>query len=754
MLQYQSIGRRRNGKQQACEPCRKGKMACDHSVPFCGRCVRRKMTSACIYHPAPMTRPKPTAGPELVNGRTGFVSTPDALNSSEYPSHMIAVTETATNLPNMENVGYSDLRSSKTLNTPPCEDTGRQRTLSEIRYANEGSNTIISPGSSGSGDTVVQRSSTYHGPTSFLAVFNEHRAKFQGDLLDVGEYGPNPSDSEFGESILGTRISTAPSTRIDFVVKALQNIPPKEVCQRLIDTFDCILYDISLNEIMIRHCNSSIWSSFEAHLQVPRTPDQLGIIAKILFKNEGSPLLPAPVDGLEWLNTITGFNMRLEVLGLLFCFFGLAFLSLQERDPALKAPGVYGRNRKEAAWRMKECAGICLKMCECTDTVNEFVAALTISILVLESTCLGDEDYSSRRRHADMITTTIAAGLHRIPDSDPSQATPATEYRRRVFCSIYHIDKVHCSLTGVPPGLTRLYCHFQLPLDLDDNELFGPRDGLALAVTKLDSNGWNTQGNFSQVTSHRVISLLAPIREEILEISLGINVHLTTAGISDLHRRCQEIYTSAPEQAKYYDGEGKPKPSTGKLLLMQAVFMLEFLQCRFLIDRVAVSRGLTDGQTLLDVSMEIMDITNMFWLKRDLLLDFYYQFDWFVTCYGVPSAGVICVELLKQSKKPSQSSLRFSRSDAIQKLMMFKGFLEWIRPTHGNYKLATRLNKVIGRIMDHVLEEREDSTTRNDQHSIPPESIFPPLDEADCMDWLNGIDWTQGPWMEFNQIPP
>jgi len=33
---------RRNGKLQACEPCRKSKLRCDHVLPYCGRCAKRK----------------------------------------------------------------------------------------------------------------------------------------------------------------------------------------------------------------------------------------------------------------------------------------------------------------------------------------------------------------------------------------------------------------------------------------------------------------------------------------------------------------------------------------------------------------------------------------------------------------------------------------------------------------------------------------------------------------------------------------
>lgn len=46
---------RRNGLLSSCEPCRRSKLKCDHTVP-CGRCRRRKRPTQCVYHPAPMTR--------------------------------------------------------------------------------------------------------------------------------------------------------------------------------------------------------------------------------------------------------------------------------------------------------------------------------------------------------------------------------------------------------------------------------------------------------------------------------------------------------------------------------------------------------------------------------------------------------------------------------------------------------------------------------------------------------------------------
>ena len=53
------ISLRRNGKQQACEPCRELKTACDHTRPHCRRCIGKEAQARCVYHPAPMTKKRP-----------------------------------------------------------------------------------------------------------------------------------------------------------------------------------------------------------------------------------------------------------------------------------------------------------------------------------------------------------------------------------------------------------------------------------------------------------------------------------------------------------------------------------------------------------------------------------------------------------------------------------------------------------------------------------------------------------------------
>lgn len=57
------VSYRRNGKLFSCEPCRKGKLRCDHNSPVCGRCARRNKHSQCVYHPAPLTKTR--ASPDI-----------------------------------------------------------------------------------------------------------------------------------------------------------------------------------------------------------------------------------------------------------------------------------------------------------------------------------------------------------------------------------------------------------------------------------------------------------------------------------------------------------------------------------------------------------------------------------------------------------------------------------------------------------------------------------------------------------------
>lgn len=123
------------------------------------------------------------------------------------------------------------------------------------------------------------------------------------------------------------------------------------------------------------------------------------------------------------------------------------------------------------------------------------------------------------------MTATMAIRLHVLSETRP--LTAVTEWRRRLFGALYHTDKDHSSFNGGPPILTRQYCIIQPPLDIRDEDLMGGSNAFMEAVANLDSSGWNRDGRIRPVTAHRAICLLGPVRDECLELMLGVDAEAT-----------------------------------------------------------------------------------------------------------------------------------------------------------------------------------------------------------------------------------
>ncbi|KAM3065299.1 hypothetical protein ACMFMF_011237 [Clarireedia jacksonii] len=373
------------------------------------------------------------------------------------------------------------------------------------------------------------------------------------DILKIGEERrKNPSSWPFGQPLLGRNRPTAYNVRVEMITKALYNIPSFSTCNVLLTRYSYMI-DSFLPEPLIRHCINTLFSTFSASLSSPRTPESLAPLIEALLLNEETPLPPSPDEGLAWLNTFNGPNIRFEMLGLLFCWFGRGYLSWEDDHPLLKEKndGLRGEaadmDRRQRAWRMNECADVCGKMCDYSDTINEIVVAFRISILVLESTVIGDESYSNHHRHSSMITVAIAAGLHRLPLIPPTQVTTASEFKRRIFNSVYNMDKCHSCLNGTPPGISRKYCRIYPALDLSDQELFLPRKEMQRVIQEgLDGDGWNIKGEIHAATWMRVALELHKVKEEILELALGVDVKVGWEMISSLHQRNQQIHLSRP----------------------------------------------------------------------------------------------------------------------------------------------------------------------------------------------------------------
>ena len=91
---------------------------------------------------------------------------------------------------------------------------------------------------------------------------------------------------------------------------------------------------------------------------------------------------------------------------------------------------------------------------------------------------------------------------------------------------IYSNTQFHASLNGTPPAISSRYCSLPLPYDISDEDLFLPQAELVKVVAGLGRNGWNQKGSY-HATFIRAQQYMARIREEILEVSLGVDVLLS-----------------------------------------------------------------------------------------------------------------------------------------------------------------------------------------------------------------------------------
>ncbi len=135
---------------------------------------------------------------------------------------------------------------------------------------------------------------------------------------------------------------------------------------------------------------------------------------------------------------------------------------------------------------------------------------------------------------ADRESAVTALGLHReaelayspIPTSSPSFTE--SEFRRRLFCYIFIGDKQLATFMGRPPTLSRRYVTCYMPLDLSDAQMMAGGEELQKIKNRLNADGWSPDGECYPNTITRSWMMMALIRDEILELSLGPPVEAYT----------------------------------------------------------------------------------------------------------------------------------------------------------------------------------------------------------------------------------
>jgi hypothetical protein len=351
--------RRRNGRPQACEPCRKRKMACDHSLPVCTRCKRRKIAKDCIYLAAPMTR-----GSESVRTRIGSES--DGISG-------------------MSGVTYQ------------TQDSSAQQIQDETEW---NFNSPLTP------STLTMRASVrsdhgprrypktelfngpraYLGPTSFSAIFNENRDSLES-LPTSRQAKSTPSDGRVEQSTVDSSEEFIPENLMRLGLSVLAQVPSREVCSALFNVF------ISPNDgwpkLAGKEFADGLWDVWDnskgPRLNHLRDHD----FVKLLFQNTASILYDED-DPIKWRASFTGKNMRWETLGILFAYWAYGAVESNNSDFQISSQAPPLNDRWMLMIELKECVSKCILMCNAVDSCNYLFMYLLHKHNLLESLIVGD----------------------------------------------------------------------------------------------------------------------------------------------------------------------------------------------------------------------------------------------------------------------------------------------------------------------------------------------------------------------------
>ncbi|KAL5316827.1 hypothetical protein ACEPPN_015878 [Leptodophora sp. 'Broadleaf-Isolate-01'] len=772
LLSPTALPRRRNGKPPSCEPCRRAKVSCDHTLPVCDRCRRRKVVSKCVYLTAPMTRPVPDGRRKPILPPTPSSGSGERDGEREREGGRVSIDATPRRL-------------SRSASGPLHVDVATKPTPESGPFIKSGG---------------------FFGPTNFSAVFMENRENLGNDEIQISVdsdlHVPSYESLQSQTFLMLAGKQHCGSPRVALGTKVLNAMPDEHTCKFLLEWYFEKCHESSYPKHSVLALANSFWNSSFAGVfnKEPRNTDDLEQVSTLLCKNAERALQEFE-DFDDWLASCSGSNFRWESLGAVYGALTTSILSLPERDAFFATQRGDRRNRRDFAVEMKDCVQACITLSNYMDLINVPMVALLVKNLVLQTVLSGDASLVVWRQLGDLVSSSTALGLHRQIDTGrpPSYLS---ETKKRLFTVVFCFDKGSALLTGRPPALSYRYTRFELPLDLSEEVLVQGGEVLQEAVANLDENGWNKDGQIYNTTATRAHGMLAQVLNEVLELSLGDKDVCTAEKISYLMGRIQSIYHNLPSFYHFKLSDLGSPDCPDRKFWRRLCLRLIMLEHRLLLERLAHKEGFLDGQSMVDCAREMLELTVLLWVQRDRFTEHHHDFDWMLMCWGVPSSGVLCVELLKQVKAPHSTKLVLPRSEIVQNLSLLIGFLEWVKPAAGNYQLCGRMKLIIKRILDQILNPGAVCLPMSSLAS----SAFPPSSQEsggtapgtigcvvgagfetasvngstvgfdnggavgsgfeqqqqqqqvgfeeggdDGFDWLNNVDWSRGPWFDLGQ---
>ncbi|KAH8688994.1 putative C6 transcription factor [Talaromyces proteolyticus] len=439
-----------------------------------------------------------------------------------------------------------------------------------------------------------------------------------------------------------------------------------------------------------------------------------------------------------------------EVIGLMFSIIGSSACLLPQSD--FKMHGAPSLDRNGLAVVCVSAGEICLRFCDNAGVISEQLSWVLLSHTSLLTFLYGDHDYRPWKSLGDLSTVIFALGFHQ-QEAFTKLPMFIIEYRRRLMIAAYGLDKELATFLGRPPRISWRHIDIELPIDLEYDVLIAEPEVRDAAMANIGEGGWNTTGVVSNISYARVMYTMGQIREYVLEVSLNPKIFEDLEGrILEISNLSRKVRDDLPAVFKWnlQSFENMEHGRTQAYILL--CIHLSFLHSDFILQRVLVKRKGAGSETLMNIAHEMLSTLLIAVANRSRDGRDNNTIAWTMSLFGLPSAGALAIELLRQTQTP-QSSASFPRSEVIQNLSRFAADLEYAILEHaGNYEICQQARKVIRHVLDRVLSAPPAMPFASS--SLVTEPDFAPMDwltsddtwlnqDSDFMKWVDSFDWGQ-----------
>ncbi|KAE8138668.1 hypothetical protein BDV38DRAFT_281967 [Aspergillus pseudotamarii] len=587
--------------------------------------------------------------------------------------------------------------------------------------------------------TPPLESAGFLGPTSYRSLMSE----------GVGDSDPGVADTDRTTYTIDPR-------QLDLGLRILDFLADNAILVRgLVKQVYQIGRTPIIPEVLMLPALEMLWDIFGDYIAQDE-PSRLRTVVRVFENSYQQVPGKLAMHAGELCHWISGKNVRWETIGSIIQIATMGLIHTPERDATRIDP--QQRSKDVVLAEMLEVTDQLLPLSNALPVVNQLMVCLKYYQMMLASQRFGDSSRWLYSSLGELSSCIYATGIHQYDIPTGRYPGFIDLWRRRCFAVVYSMDKTIATILGRPPSLTRHYCVLKPPLDIDDDiDASNYEEGLEM----LDSNGWNADGKRRPSTIVRLRFLLATIREEILELHLGVNYVDIEGRTSNILQNLHSIWDTCPNHMKYSPDMWNEQMPCQDIIALLSIY-LDYLHSIFLLHRFAAQGCQSEKpKELLIVAKTILSTVLVINEHRERSREVRSDFSSIFLPYGLPSAELLATELLQSSKSVlSPTYPNLPRAEIIRELTLYISCLSWVaRPGSGNLGFCKKVKAKLTRILDQILDPSyvtpgssvNDAGTSSDVSWAFPElldndfTINSLLHSDDGSNWDPGFDLFCGP---------